>query len=646
MTPRDDQVPIESPEDTEDRVLSDPRNRAFADVLVARLARRAVLKGAALGAAALAAPALPLRAALAASSSTLTFEQASRAIGPDMAVAPGYTARPLIAWGDPVTKDAPGFDIAAQSGAAQARQFGYNNDFLAFMPLPRASAASDRGLLVANHEYVVPSLMRPDSGDPDDREWIEVEQAAHGVSVVEVAREAGAWSVVRGPMNRRLSMLDTAMRISGPAAGHPRMRTGDDPEGRTVIGTLNNCAGGVTPWGTVLTCEENFNFYFQAEGDVPESEARAYERYGIGARTLYRWHTVDRRFDTAKEPHEPNRFGWVVEFDPYDPASVPVKRTALGRSKHEGATVALAPDGRVAVYSGDDQRGDYVYRFVTDGRYDPENPAANRDLLDRGTLSVARFNDDGTLDWLPLVHGRGPLTADNGFHSQADVAIEARIAADLVGATPMDRPEDIQPAPGTGRVYVSLTGNSGRGRRWAVDAANPRPANHAGHLLELIAPAADGGHDHAAVRFRWEVFILAGRPGDPSLPTRYHPETSSGGWFARPDNLAFDPAGRLWIATDGAEGAGIPDGLYGTDVTGDGRALPRFFFACPVGAELCGPVFTPDGTTLFVAVQHPGATDGSTFANPPTRWPDFDPALPPRPAVVAVTRDGGGPIGG
>ncbi len=646
MTMPDDQSPPDIPDDSEDRVLSDPRNRPFAEVLAARLARRAVLRGAALGAAALAVPALPLRAALAASPSSLAFEQAAREIGPDMAVAPGYTARRLIAWGDPVTEDAPGFDIAAQSGAAQARQFGYNNDFLAFMPLPPGSAASDRGLLVANHEYVVPRLMRPDADGPVDEAWIAVEQAAHGVSVVEIAREDGEWSVVRGPMNRRLNMLDTAMRVSGPAAGHPRMRTAADPAGLTVIGTLNNCAGGVTPWGTVLTCEENFNFYFRAEGDLAEAEARAYRRYGIGARTLYRWHTVDPRFDAAREPHEPNRFGWVVEFDPYDPASVPVKRTALGRFKHEGATVALVPDGRIAVYSGDDQRGDYVYRFVTDGRYDPGNPAANRDLLDLGTLSVARFNDDGTLDWLPLVHGQGPLTEENGFRSQAEVVIEARIAADLVGATAMDRPEGIQPVPDSGRVYVSLTGNSARGRRWPVDAANPRAANHSGHLLELIAPAVDGGHDHAAERFRWEIFILAGRPGDPTLPTRYHPGTSPSSWFARPDILALDPAGRLWIATDGAEGAGIPDGLYGTDVTGAGRALPRFFFACPVGAELCGPVFTPDGTTLFVAVQHPGETDGSTFANPSTRWPDFDPSLPPRPAVVAITRDGGGPIGG
>jgi secreted PhoX family phosphatase len=407
----------------------------------------------------------------------------------------------------------------------------------------------------------------------------------------------------------------------------------------------------MTPWGTYLMAEENFHFYFMGSLEGNPEKAN-YQRYGVPG-NRYAWARYHRRFNLDAEPNAANRYGWVVEVDPLDPTSTPVKRTALGRFKHEGAESIVNRDGRLVVYSGDDQRFEFLYRFVTDGKVDKTNRAANRDLLDHGVLSVARFNTDGSLDWLPLVHGQGGLTAENGFASQADVVIEARRAATLLGATPMDRPEDVQPNPVTGRVYVMLTNNTKR-KPDAVDAANPRAANIWGHIVEL---APEGG-DHAAPTARWDILVRAGNPADPGTSAQWNPSTSEHGWFACPDNCAVDPSGRLWVTTDQGskwkKASGTADGVWALETEDTGRGTGRMFYRVPVGAEMCGPCFTPDGTTLFVAVQHP-ATDGtkhypgfersSTYEDPATRWPDFDPSLPPRPSVVAITRDDGGEIG-
>ncbi|MFD0938870.1 PhoX family protein, partial [Methylobacterium trifolii] len=429
-------------------------------------------------------------------------------------VAEGHAAEILIRWGDPVLPGAPTFDPERQSAAAQARQFGYNNDFIGYFPMPGTDDPAAHGLLVVNHEYTNEELMFPGLGRQDGkaafagmtRELAEIEMAAHGGSVLEIRRVDGRWQIVPDSRFARRITARTPMLMTGPAAGSERLRTGADRQGRHVLGMINNCAGGVTPWGTWLTCEENINYYFQ--GALPEGspEARNHKRLGLPG-NLYAWGRFDPRFDLAREPNEPNRFGWVVEIDPFDPASVPRKRTAMGRFKHEGAAGIVARDGRYVVFQGDDERFDYVYRFVTRDAVDRANPAANRDILDSGTLSVARFDADGRGTWLPIVHGQGPLTPENGFADQADVLIETRRAADLLGATKMDRPEDVEANPRTGKVYVMLTNNHRR-KPEAVDPANPRPDNRFGHIVEI----APDDRDHAAPGFAWEVLLRCGDP--------------------------------------------------------------------------------------------------------------------------------------
>ncbi|MFC7474353.1 PhoX family protein [Dankookia sp. GCM10030260] len=640
----------EDPIEIEDIGSNPAPHRPIGELIAARLSRRDLLGAAAL------LPGLPAMAQDSGNTpnggpSSLGFTELRHQMAQRDAVAEGHEIQVVIRWGDPILPDAPEHDPLQQTAEAQARQFGYNNDYLDFFPLPHGSQASDRGLLVVNHEYTSTSLMFPDlgagrqAGSRTSAEQGAVERAAHGLSVVELRREAGRWSYARDSRWNRRITLETPMRISGPAAGHARLQTAEDPTGTRVRGTMNNCAGGNTPWGTVLTCEENFNLPFGGDAATTGAQAAAYKRYGILKDPVYGWRRFDARFDLDATPNEPNRFGWVVEFDPYDPNSVPVKRTALGRFKHEGCTHAVNPDGRVVFYSGDDERFDYVYKFVTSRRWNPTDRAANRDLLDDGTLYVAKFHHDGTLRWLPLVQGQGPLTPANGFATQGDVVIEARRAADLLGATPMDRPEDVEIHPVNGRVYVMLTNNSRR-KAAQVDAANPRAENHHGHVVEIIPPGAGTAKvEHAAEEARWSVFLAAGKPGI-DAGAQYHRATSDQGWLSCPDNCAFDSRGRIWIATDGSPfTAGVADGLYAADTAGPGRALTRLFYQAPTGAEVCGPRFTPDERTIFLAVQHPGEDPGSSFDRPSTRWPDFREGAPPRPSVIAIVRRDGRVIG-
>lgn len=573
------------------------------------------------------------------------FDELARGMDETHHVAEGYRADVLIRWGDPLFADSPAFDPANQTAEAQRRQFGYNNDFIGYVPLEADSEGRERALLCVNHEYTSTNIMLPgvtaDYPASMTRELCEIEMAAHGGSIVEIRKEDGVWKPVTDSYyNRRITADTTNMRMTGPAAGSPRLQTTEDPTGLVVSGTMNNCAGGITPWGTYLMAEENFNGNFL--GELPENhpEAENHKRYGVPS-GWYQWGRFFDRYDVSKEPNEPNRFGWIVEVDPTDPNHVPRKRTALGRFKHEGAESVVAPDGRVVVYSGDDQRFDYVYKFVTKGRFEPGNWTVNGDLLDEGTLYVARFDADGTVAWLPLIYGTGPLTEENGFTSQADVLIETRRAADLLGATPMDRPEDVEPNAKTGRVYLMLTNNDRRSEA-QVDAANPRASNRFGHIIEIIEPEGD----FASETSRWEILVRCGDPSIAPVGALWNPLTTENGWFASPDNCAIDPQGRLWVSTDGNEDTGAADGLWALETHGEGRGTGRHFFRCPVGAELCGPRFNEAGDALFLAVQHPGDTEGASFEAPGTRWPDFQPAMPPRPSVMVVTRNGGGPVGG
>jgi secreted PhoX family phosphatase len=640
------------PENDPDDIASNPDPREPVGALIERrLSRRAALLGLASAATLADQLVADAQAQVPAQGgpSTFTFNELRHQLSQRDAVAEGYEIQVLLRWGDAILPNAPAFDPNAQTPAAQAGQFGYNNDYVDFRPLPLGAANSDHGLLCVNHEYTNTNLMFQGIGSGSgararaNAEQSHIERLAHGHAVVEIRKTNGAWSYVRDSRYNRRITGETPMRISGPAAGHELMKTNADPTGTRVFGTLNNCAGGNTPWGTVLIAEENFNNYFGGASAGTGPQGAMHRRYGIVANAQYAWGRFEDRFNLDKEPNEANRFGWVVEYDPYDPESVPVKRTALGRAKHEGATHAISHDGRLAFYSGDDQAMEYVYKFVTARAFSATDRAANRDLLDEGTLFVVRLQDDGKVEWLPLVHGQGPLTAANGFANQAEVLINTRRAADLLGATPMDRPEDVETNPINGRVYVMLTNN---GARTEANAGNPRPRNAHGHIIELIPPRVGNAVDHAAAEGgRWEIFLMAGKPGQ-DAGARYHRATSDQGWLSCPDNCAFDSKGRIWIATDGApRAAGVADGLYAADTAGPGRALTKLFYQAPTGAEVCGPCMTPDERTMFLAIQHPGEDAGSTFEAPSTRWPDFGEVMPPRPSIIAIVKKDGGTIG-
>lgn len=609
----------------------------------------------------------------------LNFSEIAHRFAAETVVAPGYAAKPLLRWGDRLS-GAPLEGPLPRDREEQTRAFGTNCDYIAFMPLPLGSNNSDHGLLCVNHEYSWPPAMFPGFTGTSDaalkmsESQTELEMAAIGHSIVEVKRDDDAWTiVVDSAHNRRITPF-TEMEMTGPAAGHKRLQTRDDPTGRRVLGTFANCAGGTTPWGTVLSAEENVQDYFYGDlRQIPDSmseEVRNHTAMGIGELSVRddngvplplkkgprsSWYRFHDRFDLTKEPREANRFGYVVEIDPYDRGWTPKKRTALGRYRHECACVHAEEGKPVAVYSTDDAYNQFIYRFVSKGVYRAAEREANRDLLSEGTLYVAKFNEDGTGEWLKIAFQEPWLTPErSGLKDEADLYIETRFAAKLLGATPMDRPEDIEISPLTGRFYVTLTMDPGR-KPETVNAANPRAENKAGHIIEILPPGEDGARDHLADGFNWDIFLLAGDPRSWNTNERglYNPKISDNGWFINPDNLAFDPDGRLWIATDGFNDnrdrlggpAPVSDGLWACETTGPDRARTKCFFLAPQGAESTGPTFTPDGRTLFVSIQHPGVGGPFTVDKPINRWPDFDRALPPRSSVIAITRKDGGKIG-
>ncbi|MFF7767220.1 PhoX family protein [Streptomyces massasporeus] len=656
-------------------------NEYVGDVIAGAIGRRSMMRAAAVvtvaaagaGAAgvvqaprAAAAPATAAPSAAAASEAARRKTKGARGlrfapVAPNTAdavtVPEGYRQNVVIRWGEPILRGAPAFDPEKQTAKAQAAQFGYNCDFLALLPLP---GERGRQLLVANHEYTDEILMFRgyDAADPT-REQVEVAWAAHGLSavVVEEDRRSGRLTAVtRHQLNRRVTAT-TAFRLTGPVAGSELVRTSADPTGTKVLGTLNNCSGGVTPWGTTLHGEENFNQYFANSGRATD------KRYGIGTGASERkWERFDKRFDVAREPNEVHRFGYVVEFDPYDPESTPRKHTALGRFKHEAATVRLTHDGRPVVYSGDDERFDYFYKFVGSKRMKRGSSRSVREhnlsLLDEGTLYVAKLTGDspaleidgtgklpedgefdGSGEWIPLATAtaEGAVSHVDGMSAE-EVFVFTRLAGDKVGATKMDRPEDIEPNPVTGKVYVALTNNTNRGvgSNAKADEANPRNANKHGHVLELT----ERWNRPESTRFAWSLFLVAGDPDDPATYFAGFPKDAVS-QISCPDNVAFDPHGNLWISTDGAQ-LGSHDGLFGVATRGERRGELKQFLTVPKGAETCGPII--QDRRVLVSVQHPGEIDGASVEKPASAWPD-GPGTYVRPAVVAVWRADGRDIG-
>lgn len=651
------------------------RGEVFTAVLERRLKRRSLLGGVAAAvsgivigndlagaqdASPIASPEASPASSPVAVADSLRFAAIEADAGPALVVAEGYTATPFLAWGDPLFSDAPAFDVNALSAEAQAQQVGYNHDFVGFLPLPLGSDSSDHGLLVINHEYTNTELMfsgylvpNPEytEGSEDipevlvqtSKDIVDVELEAHGVTIAEIQRNAdGAWElIIDSPYNRRLTAT-TPMTLSGPVAGHSLLMTPDDPTGTTVLGTLNNCAGGLTPWGTFVSCEENFHQYFANASAIAEDDPLYpfLARFGMPKGGSERqWEQFYPRFDVAQVPNEALRFGWAVEIDPFDPSSTPKKRTSLGRFKHEAVNVVVTPSGRVALYSGDDERFEYVYKWVSTNTFDPADRAANADLLDDGTLYVAIFEDDGTGRWVPLDFGQNGLDASNGFADQAAILANPRNAGDFVGATRMDRPEDIEVDPINGKVYMVMTSNNRRGTddNPGTDEANPRVENVWGHIIEVT----EANGDHASTDFTWDMFLLCGDPADESTYFAGFPKEKVSK-MANPDNITFDRMGNLWISTDGQAGTlEVNDGLFAVPVDGADRGYLRQFFSAVPGAEVSGPHFTPDNTTLFAAVQHPG--EGGTFDEPASSWPGETGA--PRPALVVIQSAAGAPIG-
>lgn len=566
----------------------------------------------------------------------------------NVTVPKGYNWKPVIRWGDPLFADSAEFDPENQTPESQAGQFGYNNDYLDILEIPGTNGK--RAVLFSNHEYTNEAIMFPATMPASDVR--RTAMAAHGLSVVELRRKGKGqpWEYVRGAKLNRRFLFDTEYELTGPAAGSSLLKTKADPTGRKVLGTQNNCAGGTTPWGTILSGEENFNQYFKVSN--PTAEQR---RYGLTDPNPSRgWHLEETRLDTdlPEGRNEDNRFGWIVEVDPFDPASTPRKHTALGRFKHEGANVTIAKSGHVVSYSGDDERFDYLYKFVSKGKYVEGDKKHNMTLLTEGDLFVASFTGNSPAN---QIDGAGVLPSDGAFDGNGrwiqltkdgkslvpdmsidQVLVYTRLAADKMGATKMDRPEDVEVNPVSGKVYVACTNNTKRTAAQA-DEANPRANNKHGHIVELSETG-----DQASTGFTWNLLLVAGDPAvDESAYFGGYPADKVQP-ISCPDNVAFDSVGNLWVSTDGQPGTiQRNDALYRVTLEGPERGKVEQFMAVPTEAETCGPLIHDQDGMVFVAVQHPGE-DGS-WDKQHSLFPDYLPAGTPsgkgglpRPSVIQM----------
>ena len=643
----------------DDDVCNKSNNQTFQEIVDARMSRRGFL-GSGLAAAALSLGGVSaLLKAVPASADPIAgplvrFQGIPVSDADTVVVPPGYTAEVLIGWGDPLSNGPAFAQDASNSAADQARQWGMHNDGLVYFPID----GSRRGLLVQNHEYTDDGLLFPDGIANWNEEKTNKSLNAQGVSIIEIRKDLKErkWRLVRPSKYARRITGQTPIKIGGPAAGDDRLKTSEDPTGKLVLGTLNNCAMGFTPWGTYLACEENFNGYFQK---TLANRTPLELRYGIAPfNSGFRYFTTHARFNADMEPNEPNRFGWVIEIDPFEPKSTPVKRTALGRIKHEGAWVQETKDGKIVVYMGDDERNEYIYRYVSNL---PWRVARRRGInpLDDGILYVARFNADGTGDFLPLTPDNPALAG----WSLADILINTRGAADAVGATMMDRPEWIDTFPFALTAIATLTNNNRRGTtpassnnpdgsttagsaRPPVDAANPRVNNVYGHIITWKYD-----QDFSEPDFEWEVFALCGDPQNSANDG----STVVGDKFGSPDGIYVAPSGRVWIQTDVSTntintgdyaGFGNNQMLCAEPATGEIRR----FLQGPKQCEVTGVFVTPDEKTMFVGIQHPGETPDDSPNDPanPKRfssWPDGDAGGRPRSACLVITKDDGGKIG-
>ena len=592
-------------------------------------------------------------------------------------VAAGYSVQVLAPEGTPIAGRYPAYIPGDfNTGAEREAQAGAHHDGMHFFPLYRGSRGNEAGLLCVNYENIDQAFIHPNGftrdadGSRPVEDEVRKEVASHGVGIVEIARlRNGEWKPVRSKLNRRIT-AQTPMEITGPARGCDLLKTRYSPNGTRTRGTINNCANGYTPWNTYLTCEENWAGYFF--NTVTASRPREHARYGVpnAATSTYGWGTraEDRytRFNATPSTaefydpqaarqdyrNEPNNFGWVVEIDPFDPKSTPKKRTALGRFGHEGAWVAPTTIGKpVVVYMGDDSRGEYMYKFVSKKPFSPWEGCGD-DYLDEGTLYVARFNEDGTGNWVALTFGKNGLTPANGFTSQGDILINTRSAADYVLATRMDRPEWAVVDERSGHVYLTLTNNSGRGSAsQPVDAANPRAGNPDGHIIRW---REERGR-YWETEFTWDIFVFGGPTqdtiaslgavapynGNPAYAAQVFPGTDKQAYlgddatFNSPDGLWVDPVtGLVWIQTDGYSNTGRGFGNQQMLAANPDTGVVKRFLVGPQGSELTGITATPDRRTLFVNIQHPDGT-----------WPNINGETRPRSATLVITKDDGGVIG-
>jgi secreted PhoX family phosphatase len=626
--------------------LNDPRPEGndFDQVVERAISRRGFLSGVLAfgsGAAVMGAGMLKGTTAMAQPASRFPFTPIAAQTDGTIHVPEGYSWKTLVRWGDPIFSDADGaYDSAAGvSGEFADRVMGENTDGMELFNV------DGREILVVNSEYTnnKTNLPHREDGLPGSLDDVRILQHLQGVTVMELTQNADGWSVVvDSPYNRRIHH-NTPMVFSGPAAGHDLLKTKADPTGMTSLGTFNNCGSGRTPWGTYLTCEENFNGYFGATSDVSADEMvmDGFKRYGVSTKVdsgRYNYHGFDARFDIATDPNEPHRADYIVEFDPANPEMTPIKHTALGRFKHENAAYAIAADGHVVVYMGDDERGEFMYRWVSNDVYVPGEDTSR--LLVDGTLSVAVFEDDMSGRWLPLTPSTTGMEA-------AHIAAFTRMAASKVGATTMDRPEWIAVHPNASEAYCCLTNNSRRGvlnddgtvrtnaggDPMTTNAVNPRETNRYGQIVRW---RPEGG-DHGADVFSWDLYVMAGNPTvHTEGPNAGSANINAGNLFNSPDGMQIDSTGLIWIQTDGDDdnegdfaGMGNNQMLAGDPVTG---RIERFLTG-PNGCEVTGLTWSSDRRTMFVGIQHPGSN-----------WPDGEGNLP-RSAVITVARDDGDLIG-